>query len=58
MKKVLGLILGVTLIVGVISFVAFDPGTGGHSVESAAAADPGTGGHVTRLAYDPGTGGH
>jgi uncharacterized protein YxeA len=54
MKKVLGVILGVALIVGVISFAAYDPGTGGHS---AAVKDPGTGGHV-RVAYDPGTGGH
>jgi hypothetical protein len=54
MKKVLGVILGVTLVVGAISMVFKDPGTGGHS---AAVKDPGTGGHI-RVAYDPGTGGH
>jgi hypothetical protein len=54
MKKVLGLILGVALLVGGISLVIKDPGTSGHS---AAVNDPGTGGHV-RVAYDPGTGGH
>lgn len=54
MKKVLGLILGVALLVGAFSFAIKDPGTGGHS---AAVKDPGTGGHVM-VAYDPGTGGH
>jgi hypothetical protein len=54
MKKVLGVILGAALLVGVFAFAIQDPGTGGHS---AAVKDPGTGGHVI-VAYDPGTGGH
>jgi hypothetical protein len=54
MKKVLGLILGVALLVGGISLVIKDQGT---VVHSASVKDPGTGGHV-RVAYDPGTGGH
>jgi hypothetical protein len=54
MKKVLGLILGVALLVGGISLVIKDPETGVHS---ASVKDPGTGGHI-RVAYDPGTGGH
>jgi hypothetical protein len=54
MKKVLGVILGLALVVGAISMAVKDPGTGGHS---AAVKDPGTGGHI-RVAYDPGTGGH
>jgi hypothetical protein len=53
MKKVLVVMLAVALLVGGAAMVnqksmksvAFDPGTGGHSIIQAAAYDPGTGGH-------------